>query len=79
MKFLKQPAHIRYVIEKLSNFVKITCPPPQIPFYRGLFKNKKGLGTSFWATFFIKFFDKNFSSLILYKLAKFLYQIVLFH
>ena len=26
---------------------------PQIPFYNGFFKNKKGVGPSFQATFFV--------------------------
>ena len=39
----------------------------QIHFYRGFFKNKKGLGTTSLATFF----DKNLSFVVLHKMAKF--------
>ena len=35
---------------------------------------QKGLGTSFQVTFFIKYFDKKFSFVILHKLVKFHYQ-----
>ena len=39
---------------------KSACTPLQIPYYRGFFKNEKGAGSSFQATFFIEFFDKKF-------------------
>ena len=52
------------------------CWPPQNPFYRRIFENQKGLGTSFQATFLIDFFDKKIHFVILHKLAKFHYQIV---
>ena len=47
---------------------------PQIPSYRGFFKNSKGPKTSFRAKFFIEFFDEEFLFVILHKLAKFHYQ-----
>ena len=56
--------------------------PPQIPFSRRFFVNQKGPGTSFQATFFIEFFDKNFTffdknfTVILHKLANFCHQTV---
>ena len=61
VKFLKCPAFIRYVIAKISRFAKSTCTHPQSPFYRGFSENQKGHGSSFQATFFIRFFDINFS------------------
>ena len=48
----------------------------QVPIYRGFFRNKKGPGTSFQATSFAEFFGKNFSFVVLFKLASFHYQTV---
>ena len=42
--------------------------------YRGFLKNKKRTGTSFQATFFVEFLDKNFSFVILHKVTKFHWQ-----
>ena len=39
---------------------KSACKRCQIPFCRGFFKNAKGLGISFQATFFVEYFDKTF-------------------
>ena len=51
---MKPPTYIRYVLAKLSKFVKIsTHTPPQIPFYRGFFENEKGAITSPCVIFFI--------------------------
>ena len=76
MKRLKQLAYIKYVIAKLSKFVKISMHTSLDYFYRRFSENLKGLQTSFQAIFFIKSFDKNFSFIILHKLAKFHYQTV---
>ena len=74
MRFLKIATYIRYVIAKLSKFIKTR--PSQITFYRGFLKNWKGSGTSFQVTFFVEFIDKNFSFVMLHKLAKLHYQTV---
>ena len=77
INFLAQRASIRYVIAKLSKFVKSACIPPQIPCYRGFFENLKGLGTNFQASFSTEFFDKTYSFVIFRKLEKFHYQTVI--
>ena len=45
--------YIRYVIARVSKFVQTTWRLTQIPFYRGIFGNKKRPGTSFQVIFFI--------------------------
>ena len=62
MKFLKQATYIRHVIAKLSKFTKSACRPPEIPFCKG--------------HIFVEVSGKNFSFVILHKLAKFRYQTV---
>ena len=49
----------------------------QLPFYRKFFIDKNGPRTSLQATVFAELFDKNFSSEILHKLAKYHYKTVL--
>ena len=71
MKFLKQATYIRYVLAKLLKFIQITMQT-----FRGFFENWKGPGTSFQVTFFVEYFGKNVSVLILHKLAQFRYQAV---
>ena len=61
-----------------QNMLHSACRLAQIPFYRGYFNSQKGSGTSFQATFFAEFFDKNLSFVISEKLAKFYYQTVYF-
>ena len=70
MKLLKQTTYVRYVLAKLSKFVQTSTKTSSDPFYRGVFENEKGPGTSFQAKFFIEFFDKKFSFVLLHKLAK---------
>ena len=53
MKFSKQYAYIRYVITKLSKFVKISMHTFSDSFLQRILW-KLGLGISFQATFFIK-------------------------
>ena len=60
--------------QNYQNLSKSAHRPLQILFYRGFFENRKGLGTSFQATFFIDFFDKKISFVMLHKLAKFHHQ-----
>ena len=79
MNFLEQADCIRYEIAKLSNMVQSACRLPQIPDHRGFFKNNKGLGTSFQATFFAYFFDEKCYFVIFHKLSQFNYQCVYFH
>ena len=55
MKFLNVATFIRYVLAKLSKFVQISAH----------ILLTEDSATSFQATFFIKFFDKKFSFLIL--------------
>ena len=76
MKFLKQATYIRYVLAKLSKFVQISTLNSSDSFRRGFLEKEKGPGTSFQGTFFMEFFHKNFSFVILHELAKFHYQIV---
>ena len=76
IKFLKQAIYIRCY----SKTIKI-YPNQLADFLRFLFtevslKIKKGLELVSRSHFSWKFFDKNFSFLILHKLAKFLYQTV---
>ena len=73
---VQQPVYIRYVIAKLSKFVKISMHTSSDSFLHMILWKLKGLGTSFWATFFIKYFDQNLSFVILHKLAKLNYQAV---
>ena len=73
MNFLKQATYIKYILAKLSEFVQISLQTSSDSFYRGFFENWKGPGTSFQATFFVEFFEKNY---ILHKLAKYHYQTV---
>ena len=56
MKFLKQPAYIRYVIGKLSKFVKTSMHTSSDSFYREFYENQNGFETSIRTTFFIIFF-----------------------
>ena len=70
-----QPAtYIRYAIANYQNLFKSACRPLQSPFYRGFFENSKGPGISFQDTFFIEYFDKKFSVVILHKMAQLHYQ-----
>ena len=39
--------------QNYQNLSKPAHRPPQIPFYRGFFKNQKGPGTGFHDTFFL--------------------------
>ena len=74
MKILKQATGIRHVLAKLSKFVQIGQQVSSDSFYRGFFPGHR---TSFQAAFFIKFFDKKFSFLVmLHKLAEFHHQTV---
>ena len=65
MRFLKQRAHIKYVIAKLSKFVKISMGISWDSFLQTIFRKLRGL-ESLQAKFFIKIF------VILHKLAKLL-------
>ena len=56
---------------------KSACRLPHIPFYRVIFKTKKGSDAKFQTTFFVEFFDKNFPFEVLQKLTKFHSQTVL--
>ena len=67
MKFLKQATLFDYALAKT---IKI-CPNQHTDLLRCLFTGDSLKMTSFQATFFIDFFDKNFSFVILHKLAKF--------
>ena len=51
---------------------KSACKAPLILFNRGFCKTKKGPGTIFKATFFVGFFDKNFTYVILHKRPNFI-------
>lgn len=51
---------------------KSGCKAPLIPFYRGFCKTKKGPGTIFEAAFFVAFFEKNFTYVILHKRLNFI-------
>ena len=70
MKFLKQATFTRFVLAKLSKFAQI-ADLFRFLFTEDLLKIKKDQ-----ATFFMEFFHKNFSLVILHKLVKFHYQIV---
>ena len=59
----------------ISKTIKI-CPNQHTGLLRFLFTENIGSGTNLKATFFIEFFDKKFSFVILHKLAKFHYQTV---
>ena len=74
MKFLDQAAYIRLCISKLSKFVQISTLTSD-SFLRFI-EYYKGPIASFQATFFIEFFDKKYSFVILEKLAEFHYQTV---
>ena len=76
MKFLNRAIYIRYITAKLLKFVQISILNPQIFFYRGIFENSKWPEASFQVIFFVEFFDKSFSFVILHELAKFHYQTV---
>ena len=76
MKFLKQTTYVSYVITKLSKSVQINKRTSSDSFIKRILWKLKGPGTSFQTTFFTKFFDKKFSSVILHKLIKFHYQTV---
>ena len=56
---------------------KLPWKSPQIPFYRTVFENQKVSGTTFQTKFFIKYFEKNLSFVMLHKLAKSHFQTVL--
>ena len=77
MNFLKPATYIRCVIAKLSKFIQISMHASSDSFLQRIFENYKGPGTSFQVTFFVEFFDKNFSFVMLHKLAKFHYQTML--
>ena len=54
--------------QNFQNFFTSVHRPPEIPFYRGFFGNKKWPYTSVQVTFFIHIFEENFSFLMLNKL-----------
>ena len=62
--------------QNYQNFSISVHRPSEIPFYRGFLENQKRPGTSSQAAFFIEFFDKKFSFVMLYKLVKFHHQTV---
>ena len=78
MIFLKQAIYVRYVIAKLSKFVQINLQNSADSFLQKILGKLKRPGTSFQATFFIEFFNKKISFVILHELAEFRYQTVFF-
>ena len=75
MTFLEQVDYIAYVIEKRSKSIKANMQTFSThSFLQKILKNKKGPGTSFQATFYLEFFDKNLSFIIRHKLPNFHYQ-----
>ena len=74
MIFFKQAIYVRYVIAKLSRFVQISLQTSSDSVLHRILENWKEPGTNFQATFFIEFFDKKFSFIMLHKLVKFHYQ-----
>ena len=65
-----------YVLAKLSKFVKISTLASSDSLLQKTLENLTRPGTSFQATFFIAFFEKKISYVILHKLVKFHYQTV---
>ena len=61
-------------IKKLSKFFQICMQTTSDSFLHGIPWKTKEPGTSFQATFFVEFFGKKFSFVILHELAKFNYQ-----
>ena len=75
MEFLKQATYKAYVLAKLSkNFSNQHTDFLKFYFTENSSEIRKGLEHRFQATFFIGFFDKKLSFLILYKPTKFHYQ-----
>ena len=75
---MKKATYIRYVLAKLSKFVKLSPQTSSHSFLWRIIWKLKGPRTSSQASFFIQFFDKKFSFVILHKLAKFHYKTVYF-
>ena len=71
MKLLKHTTYVNIYYQNYQNMSKPKNRPPQIPSHRQFFENEKGPGTSFQVIFFVEFFDKNFSFVMLHNLAKF--------
>ena len=75
-EIFNQASYIGYLLAKLLKFVQINTLTFSDSFLQRIPWKLKGPATSFQAIFFLNFFGKIFSFVILHKLAKFHYQTV---